>query len=92
MFQTDKTNPRPGFHMTFKNGCTISVQWHYGSYADGRTNSNCESATAEIAIFDKDNNWYNFGDDHVKGYCTPDEVLEWMYFTAKFEGTFAQAE
>ena len=83
MFKTAQTNNRPGFSMTFANGWTISVQWHQGAYCDGRHSENAESANAEIAIWDYNGDWCNFGNDQVKGYCTPDEVLNWMEFTAK---------
>jgi hypothetical protein len=36
------------------------------------------SPNAEIAAWDADGNWYDFGNDTVKGYVTPDEVLEFM--------------
>ena len=41
-----------------------------------------ESSDAEIAIWDADGEWYNFGSDTVKGYCTADEVATWIKFTA----------
>jgi hypothetical protein len=83
MFKADIKHSRPGFQMIFANGWTISVQWHHGSYSEGRYNENGQSINAEIAIWDNDGEWYNFGSDTVKGYCTPDEVLEWMNFTAQ---------
>lgn len=76
-----------GFQITFENGWTISVQFGYGSYCgnhhhpDGykcSTNNIVTCPDAEIAIWDKDGEWYNFGDDTVKGYCTPDEVADWI--------------
>jgi hypothetical protein len=37
-----------------------------------------KSLTAEIAIYNDEYNWYNFGHDTVKGHCTADEVAEWI--------------
>lgn len=50
---------RKGFHMTFKNGLTISVQWGAGNYCDNHFPENldfpfskdAESNTAEVAVF-----------------------------------------
>jgi hypothetical protein len=33
---------------------------------------------AEIAIWDSFGEYYNFGHDTVKGYCSTDEVAEWI--------------
>ena len=74
-----------GFHMTFANGCTISVMFGKHSYSDqGET-------TAEVAIWDKDGNWYllNEEDNHmsllkvpeysdVMGHCTSNMVAHIM--------------
>ena len=49
-----------------------------------------ESDTAEIAAWYGEReermgmtNWYNFGNDHVKGYCTADEVMEFIGMVRK---------
>ena len=78
--------------MTFENGWTISVQWGYGNYCDNRSmlksdfnnTTDLECETAEIAIWDKNNNWFGFGTDEVKGYCSPDEVADWITKVSKF--------
>lgn len=49
---------RRGFHMTFKNGLTISVQWGAGNYCDNHFpedldfsySKDAKSDTAEIAV------------------------------------------
>lgn len=78
-----------GFHITFHNGWTVSVQFGPGNYCD---NYNLEdflpvmkgekelpaSASAEIAAWDKNGEWYDFGDDQVRGYQNPEEVLLFM--------------
>ena len=76
-----------GFQMTFESGWTISVQWGRGNYCE-RMNSSIdedrkqmtvESTSAEIAIWNKDGEWYTFDNgDTVLGYLTADEVAEWI--------------
>jgi len=83
-----RTSDRPGFQMTFKNGWTISVQWHTGAYCERRNlnmktkpwddRSAAASKDAEVAIWNSQGDWYDFGGAQVKGYCSVDEVLEWM--------------
>lgn len=67
-----------GFQITFENGNTISVQFGFGNYCENRDESKSECATAEIAIWNKDGKWYDFGSDTVKGWCTPDEVGQFI--------------
>lgn len=51
---------RKGFHMTFENGLTISVQWGAGNYCDNyfpkdrdfTCSKDASSRTAEVAVFD----------------------------------------
>lgn len=83
-----------GFKMTFSNGWTISVQFGYGNFCQNNhhpegyyfsKNQNvttCEDA--EIAIWDINGEWYNFGSDTVKGYCSTNEVAEWIDKVSKF--------
>ena len=81
-----------GFKLTFTNGWTVSVQWGPGNYCANRSVSDYdapskvsiwESTTAEIAAWDKDNVWHNFGDgDEVKGWMTSIEVLEFINMIA----------
>lgn len=87
-----RSQDRPGFCIRFENGWTISVQWHNGAYCerkslslDSFTDSNpADSATAEIAIWNEEGDWYDFGSDQVLGYCTPDEVADWITKTKSF--------
>lgn len=91
MTQT-KTNPQfvstlnKGFQMTFENGLTISVQWGDINYCSNRvletgyisenSSSKVKSEDAEIAIWDSNERWYCFGNDTVKGWCSPDLVAK----------------
>lgn len=74
-----------GFQMTFDNDATISVIFGKHTYSDqGET-------TAEVAVWDKDGDWYilNEDDNHnslikspdgaeVIGYCTSNMVANIM--------------
>lgn len=71
-----------GFKMTFENGNTISVQFGWGNYCENRGESKPGCVNAEIAIWDSENKWFDFGSDSVKGWCTPDEVAEWIHFAS----------
>ncbi len=82
-----KSTNNKGFQMTFENGWTISVQFGYGNYCDNWNfeadySMNfppvVESPNAEIAMWDKDGNWYEFETDRVKGWCSTNEVAEWI--------------
>lgn len=52
---------RKGFHMTFENGLTVSVQWGAGNYCDNHFpkdmdftfSKDAESDTAEVAVIDQ---------------------------------------
>ena len=82
-----------GFAITFENGLTISVQCGAGNYCENKNKNmieefkrSCgesiiESNDAEIAIFDKDNNFIteqftDEGDGQVVGWLTVSDVFE----------------
>ena len=77
-----------GFQMTFENGCTISVQFGYYNYCDNHNHPDgydfsnrrtmVESSTAEIAILLPNGEFYDFGNDSVKGYCSANEVANYI--------------
>lgn len=72
-----------GFHMTFENGYTISVQWGPGNYCDNRSahygEAKSVSKTAEVAVWNSADEWVKLGDnDDVLGWVTTDRVLEIM--------------
>lgn len=74
-----------GFHITFENGHTVSVQFGGGNYCSnydveigaGRNGRHLPpSATAEVAAWDSNGQLVRLGDgDDVIGYQTPAEVL-----------------
>ena len=82
-----------GFQMTFNNGLTISVQFGTGNYCERRNMTTSyrgdmdgatpiiKSGTAEIAIWNTEQVWFNFGSDTVKGWCDTDEVAHWISLT-----------
>ena len=91
-----KSTRNRGFHMTFQNGMTISVQFGHTNYCSRRNDHPydstkfeemdemrqliIESNTAEIAIWNTEGKWFNFGSDTVKGWVDTDEVATWIIF------------
>ena len=72
-FRATQNEFNNGFHMTFENGYTISVQFSKTNYSDGG------ETTAEVAAWDSDRKWVKLNEhDDVQGWCTPNEVLEIM--------------
>lgn len=74
-----RTDKGKGFHMTFDNGYTISVQWGEGNYCSSPKSSsgNFEANTAEVAAWDENGKWLKLGDgDDVIGWQTPNEIAE----------------
>ena len=90
-----KSTSNKGFQLTFENGWTISVQFGYGNYCDNNRHPDgwdfskkqevTQSSDAEIAIWDANGEWYNFGSGTVKGYCSAIEVAEWIAKVSKFK-------
>jgi len=86
-----KITDHKGFHITFKNGITVSTQFGPGNYCENREMSyskpkesmTLKSRNAEIAIFDSDGTWFTRfcpfiknGDDDVDGWVTPEKLLD----------------
>ncbi len=72
-----------GFSMTFANGLSISVAHGEGNYCDNRDGSlsggwQTKTRTAEIAIWDEDDNDLNFGLDIVEGWVSADKIAIWI--------------
>ena len=90
--ENDKEFGIERFSMKFGNGNAISVVFGKGTYSDqGET-------TAEVAVWDKDDNWYilNEEDNHMSlvkvgecsdviGHCTTDLVASIIELTRKFK-------
>lgn len=87
-----------GFHMTFENGLTASVQWGWGTYTDNHYKSGFEdtttSTTAEVAVVNEDGELIGLKpflpedchvDDVVCGYLSPDEVVEFLMRVKSYE-------
>jgi hypothetical protein len=87
-----------GFQIKFGNGNTISVQWGPGNYCnptheEGRgadydapmQEKGWASTTAEVAAWNSNGDWHNFGGDTVNGWLTPEEVIKFMTFVANNE-------
>lgn len=76
-----KITDNKGFHMTFANGWTVSVQFGYGNYSDnynsGRYGEPADpSCNAEVAAWDGEGKWYQVDGDEVQGHQTPDQVAD----------------
>lgn len=95
-----KSCQNKGFHMTFANGLTISVQFGPFNYCDQRStfpNARPEdqeiwkSGTAEIGIWNsegwKTNQFINCHGDDVIGHLTADQVAELIYKVSTFNVT-----
>jgi len=85
-----------GFHLTFDNGCTASVQFGYGNYC--RTNQlrygiipkgGVASPNAEVAAWDATGSWihpegFDFDGDNALALLTPNEVLKFLQAVAEY--------
>ena len=77
-----------GFHLTFDNGWTISVQFSGGHYCDNKEESydfakrrildgrTMSSSNAEIAVWRKNGGLIFLENDNVRGWTTTDEVAQ----------------
>jgi len=87
-----------GLTLTFANGNTVSVQFGPGNYCDpvhpeGRAApfdaplkaQAWKATSAEVAAWNADGDWHNFGSDTVSGWQDADEVLEFLVFAANNE-------
>ena len=86
-----------GFHITFANGYTVSVQFGGGNYCANRNDpitaprdaweasGKKGSPDAEVAVWGPDDvmlDWQGKWGDTVKGWQSPDDVLELMNWAA----------
>ena len=77
---------RKGFHMTFENGLTVSVQWGAGNYCDNHfpddmdfsCSKDAQSDTAEVAVMHgrKFLNANRFLPEEDSDWC--DDVIGWL--------------
>ena len=84
-------NENHGFQLTFANGWTVSVQWGMGNYCENKNlhrsldiPSPDSCANAEVAAWDCNGVWFNFGYDTVNGWQSPDEVAAFVAQVAAF--------
>ena len=90
------TNRNEGFHVTFANGVTASVQFHEMSYCARKGKSLGEgekSPDAEVAAWDSLGNWItgkyvsevlNETSDDVLGYQSPEDVLKFLNWAQNY--------
>jgi len=78
-----------GFHMTFANGWTVSVQWGSGNYCQNynarpsdkseRAYEDMQRKLGEAGVPVAEVGWWKgYGEMEVSGYMSPDEVLALM--------------
>ncbi len=73
-----------GFHLSFKNGYTVSVMFGRMAYCSHRMKNANEirdptaSPDAEVAIFAPNGDMIRFNStsEEVKGHCDPDEIAK----------------
>lgn len=79
-----------GFHITFENGYTVSVQFGPGNYSDNYDLSGIDhygkpvppSSTAETALLGPNGEFIEYKGDDVQGRQTPEDVLELLNYAA----------
>jgi len=85
-----KISDNKGFHITFENGYTVSVQFGPGNYSDNYGLSIMDyygkpvppSSTAETALLDPSGNFVKYKGDDVQARQTPEDVLELLNYAA----------
>jgi hypothetical protein len=92
-----------GFHITFANGCTVSVRFGYGNHCNSNQGDfdhtppeGVTSPNAEVAAWRADDSWlhpkgFDFGGNNVIGYLSPGEVAKFIQAVASIEAPNAQA-
>ena len=96
-----------GFHLTFDNDWTISVQFSGGHYCDNYTESwnfareqiakggSISSKTAEIAVWSNrisDNGLIWLENDNVRGYNTTNEVAQVIHKVSTAKSTLTNKQ
>jgi len=86
-----KTTSKHGFHITFSNGYTVSVQFGPHNYCSNQqqfvtlADDTNEGNTAEVAVWSESGPLIahpDFDGDTVGGYYTPEDVLKLLNWAA----------
>ena len=92
-----------GFHLTFDNNWTVSVQFGGGHYCDNYTKNwnfaqekvakgdSIQSNTAEIAVL-SNNGMISLENDTVRGYTTADEVAQVIHKVSTAKSTLTSKQ
>ena len=77
-----------GFHLTFKNGYTISVQFGPGNYCENENHfvaidADCASSNAEIAVWSSTDEMITLANDQVEGWLSADNVARAISYVQK---------
>ena len=92
----DKQHSR-GFHLSFSNGWTVSVQFGRYNYCENKNYRNdneqpsLECPDAEIAAVHESGKWFKFegdedNDTSVKGYVSDGDVAKFIYKVSQLKG------
>ena len=87
-----------GFHVTFDNGMTVSVQFGGGNYCENQDvpidpsiTKGMQSVDAEVAVWDTDGTWLVVldADGEVLGYQSAQDVLEPLKWASELRSDYA---
>jgi len=91
-----------GFTLEFSNGWTVSIQFGDHNYCNNSVNlkslfasevhgailEDVKCINAEVAAWDSNEEWYDFGSDTVKGYLDADEVSDFIHMIRNLEENY----
>lgn len=85
-----KITDNKGFHITFENGYTVSVQFGAGNYSDNYSLGIMDyygkpvppSSTAETALIGPNGGFVDYNDDLVQGRQSPEDVLKLLNYAS----------
>ena len=93
-----------GFHLTFDNNWTISVQFSGGHYCDNKEEhwnfaqnqiakgDSVRSSNAEIAVWRKNGGLILLEHDNVRGWCTANEVAQVIHKVSTAKSTLTSKQ
>ena len=69
-----------GFHLTFANGWTVSVQWGNGNYCSNRCNPDPKPGTDHTCVNAEVLCWKEHApEEDVKSYVSAEEVARFIF-------------
>ena len=81
-----------GFNLKFTNGWIVSVQFGMLNHCENKNkvvdDLEVKCINAEVAAWDREERWYDFGDDTVRGYLSADEVSDFIHMIRNLEENY----